>query len=54
MSAAQRERLRELEELPHRTAEQEVEQLTLAWFTDQADPERGWRRDRRRARCILT
>ncbi len=42
MSAAQQERLRELEELPHRTEEQEVELLTLAWFTDHADPERGW------------
>ncbi|WP_235583109.1 alpha/beta fold hydrolase [Kitasatospora sp. Root107] len=43
MSAAQQERLRELEELPHRTEEQEVELLTLAWFTDHSDPERGWR-----------
>ncbi|MEU0164333.1 alpha/beta hydrolase [Streptomyces iakyrus] len=42
MSAAQRERLRELEELPRRTEEQEVELLTLAWFTDHSDPERGW------------
>ncbi|WP_344630116.1 alpha/beta hydrolase [Streptomyces glaucosporus] len=42
MSAAQQERLRELEELPDRTEEQEVELLTLAWFTDHADPERGW------------
>ncbi|MFE2377589.1 alpha/beta fold hydrolase [Streptomyces sp. NPDC059398] len=43
MSAAQQVRLRELEELPHRTEEQEVELLTLAWFTDHADAERGWR-----------
>ncbi|MFJ3206210.1 alpha/beta fold hydrolase [Streptomyces sp. NPDC086989] len=42
MSAAQSERLQALEELPHRTEEQEVELLTLAWFTDHADPERGW------------
>ncbi|MET8748331.1 alpha/beta hydrolase [Streptomyces sp. NPDC004728] len=42
MSAVQQERLRELEKLPHRTEEQEVELLTLAWFTDHADPERGW------------
>ncbi|MET9387638.1 alpha/beta hydrolase [Streptomyces sp. NPDC002928] len=42
MSAAQQARLRALEELPHRTEEQEVELLTLAWFTDHADPERGW------------
>ena len=42
MSAAQQEQLRALEELPHRTEEQEVELLTLAWFTDHADPERGW------------
>ena len=43
MSAAQQERLRELEESAYRTEEQEVELLTLAWFTDHADPERGWR-----------
>ncbi|PWG13548.1 alpha/beta hydrolase [Streptomyces sp. V2] len=42
MSAAQRERLRELEAMARRTEEQEVELLTLAWFTDHADPERGW------------
>ncbi|WSF66882.1 hypothetical protein OG754_00470 [Streptomyces decoyicus] len=42
MSAAQQERLRELEELPHRREEQEVELLTLAWLIDHADPERGW------------
>ncbi|MFJ9948207.1 alpha/beta fold hydrolase [Kitasatospora sp. NPDC091207] len=42
MSAAQQERLRALQELPHRTEEQEVELLTLAWFTDHSDPERGW------------
>ncbi|WP_251059304.1 MULTISPECIES: alpha/beta fold hydrolase [unclassified Streptomyces] len=43
MSAAQQERLRELEALPRRTEEQEVELLTLAWFTDHAGPEHGWR-----------
>ncbi|MFB7670906.1 alpha/beta fold hydrolase [Kitasatospora purpeofusca] len=43
MSTAQQQRLRELEELPQRTEEQEVELLTLAWFTDHSDPERGWR-----------
>ncbi|WP_229698729.1 alpha/beta fold hydrolase [Wenjunlia tyrosinilytica] len=42
MSAAQQERLRLLEEVPDRTEEQEVELLTLAWFTDHADPARGW------------
>lgn len=42
MSATQRERLRELQQLPHRTEDQEVELLTLSWFTDHADPERGW------------
>ncbi|MFE0100628.1 alpha/beta fold hydrolase [Streptomyces sp. NPDC059009] len=42
MSAAQQARLRELEGLPHRTEEQEVELLTLAWFPDHADPRRGW------------
>jgi proline iminopeptidase len=41
MSATQQDRLRALEELPHRTEEQEVELLTLAWFTDHSDPERG-------------
>lgn len=50
MSAAQQERLRELEESPHRTEEQEVELLTLSWFTDHADPERGWRWAARGAR----
>jgi proline iminopeptidase len=43
MSPAQQARLHELEGLPARTNEQEVELLTLAWFTDHADPERGWR-----------
>ncbi|MFE7314190.1 alpha/beta fold hydrolase [Streptomyces sp. NPDC057555] len=42
MSVVRQERLRELEGLPCRTEEQEVELLTLAWFTDHADPERGW------------
>ncbi|MGP3969212.1 alpha/beta fold hydrolase [Streptomyces sp. 6N223] len=50
MSVAQQERLRALEELPHRTEEQEAELLTLAWFTDHADPERGWRWAAREAR----
>ncbi|WP_078841782.1 alpha/beta fold hydrolase [Streptomyces acidiscabies] len=50
MSAAQQERLRELEEAPRRTEEQEAELLTLAWFTDHADPERGWRWAARGAR----
>ncbi|MEI5098124.1 alpha/beta hydrolase [Streptomyces sp. PmtG] len=50
MSAAQRERLHELEELPHRTEEQEVELLTLAWFTDHSDPGNGWRWAGRSAR----
>lgn len=42
MSPARRERRRELERLPHRTEGQEAELLTLSWFTDHADPERGW------------
>lgn len=42
MSVVQQARLRELEELSHRTEEQEVELLTLAWFADHADLERGW------------
>ncbi|MEW2068913.1 alpha/beta hydrolase [Streptomyces sp. NPDC007346] len=44
MTSAQRERLRALEESPHRTQEQEAELLTLAWFPDHADPVRGWHR----------
>lgn len=39
---AQRARHRELDELPSRTEEQERELLTLSWFTDHADTERGW------------
>ncbi len=42
MSAAQRERLRVLEQMPERTQDEEVELLTLSWFTDHAEPERGW------------
>ncbi|WJV50987.1 alpha/beta fold hydrolase [Streptomyces flavofungini] len=42
MTLAQQERRRALQELPHRTEEQEVELLTLSWFTDHADPVRGW------------
>ncbi|MFD0417894.1 alpha/beta fold hydrolase [Streptomyces sp. NPDC127108] len=42
MTEAQQDRLRALEKLPHRTEEQEVELLTLSWFTDHADPGRGW------------
>ncbi|MFE1839741.1 alpha/beta fold hydrolase [Streptomyces sviceus] len=42
MSVAQRERLRALEEVADRTEGEEVELLTLAWFTDHVDPERGW------------
>jgi proline iminopeptidase len=41
-SAEQQERLRELQTLDSRTEEQEVELLTLSWFTDHAEPERGW------------
>ena len=43
MTAPQRDRLRELAAVPERTEEQEVELLTLSWFTDHADAERGWR-----------
>ncbi|MFI8931280.1 alpha/beta fold hydrolase [Streptomyces sp. NPDC053474] len=42
MTPAQRERLSVLQQEPHRTEAQEVELLTLSWFTDHADPERGW------------
>ncbi len=42
VTAAQQERLSELEALAQRTEEQEVELLTLAWFTDHADPRQGW------------
>ncbi|RAG80552.1 alpha/beta hydrolase [Streptacidiphilus pinicola] len=40
-SPAQQERLHELEALTRRTEDQEAELLTLHWFTDHADPERG-------------
>ncbi|MGD6748975.1 alpha/beta fold hydrolase [Streptomyces sp. BH105] len=50
MSAAQLERRQALQEVPERTEEQEVELLTLSWFTDHADPERGWHRAAREAR----
>lgn len=50
MTVAQQERFHELEELAHRTEEQEVELLTLAWFTDHADPRGGWRRAAQGAR----
>ncbi|WUS97566.1 alpha/beta hydrolase [Streptomyces sp. NBC_00708] len=49
-SAGQRERRRELKGVPYRTEEQEAELLTLSWFTDHADPERGWRWAARAAR----
>ncbi|WP_245687536.1 alpha/beta fold hydrolase [Streptacidiphilus griseoplanus] len=42
MSQTQQERLRELEELPRRTEEQELELLSLAWFTDHSAHEHGW------------
>ena len=42
MSAAQQNRYRQLDELPHRTEDQELEWLTLGWFTDHFDPGRGW------------
>ncbi|MBB6037814.1 alpha/beta fold hydrolase [Phytomonospora endophytica] len=41
MSAEERERLRLLTETPRRTEEEEVEYLTLSWFTDHADLTRG-------------
>ncbi|WP_327675281.1 MULTISPECIES: alpha/beta hydrolase [unclassified Streptomyces] len=50
MSAAQQARRQALEEVPERTEEQEVELLTLSWFTDHADPERGWDRAAEAAR----
>ncbi|QDQ16135.1 alpha/beta hydrolase [Streptomyces spectabilis] len=43
MSPAQQSRLHALRGLARRTEDQEVELLTLSWFTDHADPERGWR-----------
>ncbi|MGD6740679.1 alpha/beta fold hydrolase [Streptomyces sp. BH106] len=55
MSVAQQARLQGLENSPDRTEEQEVELLTLSWFTDHADPERGWDRaaeDARRRRPV--
>jgi proline iminopeptidase len=43
MPAAQRDRLQRLQQLPLRTEEQEVELLTLSWYTDHARAEDGWR-----------
>jgi proline iminopeptidase len=42
MTAAQRDRYRELDKLSSRTEAEETELLVLAWFTDHADPDRGW------------
>lgn len=42
VSAEQQDRYRELSEVPHRTEEQEFEWLTLSWFTDHSDLDRGW------------
>ncbi|MEV7192194.1 alpha/beta hydrolase [Streptomyces sp. NPDC093510] len=50
MSAAQLERYNALQQVPHRTEDQEAELLTLSWFTDHADPEHGRRRAARAAR----
>lgn len=50
MSTTQQKRLRSLKQTPHRTKEQETELLTLAWFTDHADPARGWHQAEREAR----
>ncbi|MEV0321534.1 alpha/beta fold hydrolase [Streptomyces sp. NPDC050658] len=55
MSAAQQERRRALQEVLHRTEEQEIELLALSWFTDHSDPGRGWQwaaRDARRRRPV--
>lgn len=55
MSTAEQERLRALGELDQRTQEQEVELLTLSWFTDHARPDSGMRwaaRDARRPRPV--
>jgi proline iminopeptidase len=42
MTPAQRSRYRELNLLQSRTDDQEEELLTLSWFTDHGDSERGW------------
>ncbi|MFE0423783.1 alpha/beta fold hydrolase [Streptomyces sp. NPDC058953] len=55
MSPARQERYQALGKLPHRTEDQEIELLTLAWFTDHADPGHGWHRaagDARRRRPV--
>ncbi|MEU6388104.1 hypothetical protein [Streptomyces sp. NPDC046939] len=55
MTPVQQARLRELEGLSWRTEAQEVELLTLSWFTDHADPGRAWEwaaRDARRRRPV--
>ncbi len=42
MTVAQRARLADLDAAEHRTAEQEEEFLTLAWFTDHYDRNSAW------------
>jgi proline iminopeptidase len=42
MTASQRQRLTELEARTDRTDPEEREFRTLSWFTDYADPTRGW------------
>ncbi|MEV6488935.1 alpha/beta hydrolase [Actinoplanes sp. NPDC051633] len=42
MTPAQRDRLAGLSARTHRTHDEELEFRTLAWFTDHADPHRGW------------
>jgi proline iminopeptidase len=42
MTADQRQRLTQLEARTHRTASEEQELRALSWFTDYADPARGW------------
>lgn len=41
-SPQQEARLEQLEALPSRTEAEEIELLTLSWFTDHADPARAW------------
>ncbi|WP_344663370.1 alpha/beta hydrolase [Catenulispora yoronensis] len=50
MTTPQQERLGKLEALARRTEEQEIELLTLAWFTDHADSHHGRRRAAHEAR----
>ena len=53
MTIAQQERLAELTDSSSRSDTEELEFRTLSWFTDYADPDRGWSLAARDARLDL-